>query len=251
MTTVTHFFMLLLAMLAFSSRPCAVIIWRPGRIVSHSATLPDIPRHSFNGLFMIGRLHGTLLEKQPPWMVLDVNGVGYELEVSMTTLMTLPAIGEGVSLFTHLTVRDDAHLLYGFARESERTLFRALIKVNGVGPRLALAILSGMDENAFLACIHDDDSQALTRLPGVGKKTAERLIIEMRDRFPGWTSSDPALPLNTTASVPVQDSLADAEAALVSLGYKPTEASRMLADMDTSQPVELLIKAALTQRLGR
>ncbi|PTB98199.1 Holliday junction branch migration protein RuvA, partial [Marinobacter sp. Z-F4-2] len=135
---------------------------------------------------MIGRLTGLLLEKQPPWMVVDVHGVGYELEASMNTFVALPAPGEQVMLYTHLTIRDDAHLLYGFGREHERALFRALIKVNGVGPKLALAILSGMDEDAFMRCVRDDDSKALTKLPGVGKKTAERLIIEMRDRFPDW-----------------------------------------------------------------
>ncbi|KGE77194.1 Holliday junction branch migration protein RuvA, partial [Halomonas salina] len=141
---------------------------------------------------MIGRLRGTLIDKQPPWLLLDVAGVGYELEASMTTLVALPGVGEDVVLHTHLTVRDDAHLLYGFAREQERALFRALIKVNGVGPKLALAILSGMDEDAFIRCVMDDDVKSLTRLPGVGKKTAERLIVEMRDRFPHWEAEAPA-----------------------------------------------------------
>src|SRR5699024_1963194 len=130
---------------------------------------------------MIGRLRGIVLEKRPPWLLVDVAGVGYELEVSMTTLAALPAVGDEVVVYTHLTVRDDAHLLYGFAAERERTLFRALIKVNGVGPRLALAILSGMDEDTFVRSIREDDIKSLTRLPGIGKKTAERLIIEMRD----------------------------------------------------------------------
>src|SRR5690554_681924 len=133
---------------------------------------------------MIGRITGTLLETQPPGLVVDVGGVGYELEASMTTLVALPGVGKKVSLYTHLTIRDDVHLLFGFAREQERALFRALIKVNGIGPKLALAILSGMDEAAFRRCVLDDDVKSLTRLPGVGKKTAERPIIEMRDRFP-------------------------------------------------------------------
>ncbi|MCZ0926417.1 MULTISPECIES: Holliday junction branch migration protein RuvA [Halomonadaceae] len=201
---------------------------------------------------MIGRLKGQLIEKQPPWIVVDVHGVGYELETSMTTLVALPPVGEGIFLYTHLTIRDDAHLLYGFGREHERALFRALIKVNGVGPKLALAILSGMDEDAFMRCVRDDDSKALTKLPGVGKKTAERLIIEMRDRFPEWENGrDTTLPLEAANGQAThhRNSLADAESALVSLGYKPTEATKMLADLDGSQSTEALIKAALTQRM--
>ncbi|MDI5892044.1 Holliday junction branch migration protein RuvA [Halomonas rhizosphaerae] len=203
---------------------------------------------------MIGRLRGTLLEKQPPWMVVEVAGVGYELEASMTTLVAMPGTGEPVSLYTHLVIREDAHLLYGFAREQERSLFRALIKVNGIGPKLALGILSGMDEEAFVRCVMDDDVKALTRLPGVGKKTAERLIIEMRDRFPHWEqpgelaigTRDPTGSVSSGAADPV----ADAEAALVSLGYKPTEAARMLLGLETSGSTEAMIKAALTRRLA-
>ncbi|MGM0542374.1 MAG: Holliday junction branch migration protein RuvA [Pseudomonadota bacterium] len=201
---------------------------------------------------MIGQLQGLLIEKQPPWIVVDVHGVGYELETSMTTLVSLPAVGEQVFLYTHLSIRDDAHLLYGFGREHERALFRALIKVNGVGPKLALAILSGMDEDAFMRCVRDDDSKALTKLPGVGKKTAERLIIEMRDRFAEWENGgDATLPLEAAngQAASYRNSVADAEAALVSLGYKLTEASKMLADLDGSQSTEALIKAALTQRM--
>ncbi|MFO7647260.1 Holliday junction branch migration protein RuvA [Halomonas campaniensis] len=201
---------------------------------------------------MIGRLRGTLLEKQPPWLVVDVAGVGYELEASMNTLVALPGTGEPVALYTHLTVREDAHLLYGFLREQERALFRALIKVNGVGPKLALAILSGMDEAAFMRCVMDDDAKALTRLPGVGKKTAERLIIEMRDRFPHWEPSGDALAgLAGAAPEPgQQDSLADAEAALVSLGYKPAEAARMLVGLEGEGSTEAMIKAALSRRMA-
>ncbi|WP_275287616.1 Holliday junction branch migration protein RuvA [Halomonas elongata] len=202
---------------------------------------------------MIGRLRGTLLEKQPPWLVVDVAGIGYELEASMTTLLALPGCGEEVSLYTHLSVRDDAHLLYGFAREQERSLFRALIKVNGIGPKLALAILSGMDEDAFIRCVMDDDIKALTRLPGVGKKTAERLVIEMRDRFPHWqggadVSADDA-GLGASAPAP-KDPLADAEAALVSLGYKPSEATRMLSGLEKEGSTEAMIKAALVRRMA-
>lgn len=203
---------------------------------------------------MIGRITGILLETQPPWLVVDVAGIGYELEASMTTLVALPGLGERVSLYTHLTVREDAHLLYGFAREQERALFRALIKVNGVGPKLALAILSGMDEDAFVRCVMDDDIKSLTRLPGVGKKTAERLIIEMRDRFPDWQHPGAAatLPPGTALSVSgdTRDPLVDAEAALVSLGYKPTEASRMLSGLEQQGSTEAIIKAALARRMA-
>lgn len=200
---------------------------------------------------MIGRLNGQLLEKQPPWVVIDVHGVGYEVEASMTTLLALPGVGESVSLYTHLSIRDDAHLLFGFARAQERALFRALIKVNGVGPKLALAILSGMEEAAFMRCVRDNDSKGLTRLPGVGKKTAERLIIEMRDRFPEWQDENTPLPMEAANGQGApRDQLADAEAALVSLGYKLTEASKMLAELDPEQSTEALIKAALTRRMA-
>ncbi|WP_104204224.1 Holliday junction branch migration protein RuvA [Billgrantia saliphila] len=203
---------------------------------------------------MIGRLRGTLLDKQPPWLVVDVAGVGYELEASMTTLVALPGVGEPVFLYTHLTVREDAHLLYGFAREQERALFRALIRVNGIGPKLALAILSGMDETAFIRCVMEDDVKSLTRLPGVGKKTAERLIVEMRDRFPHWEHATEGVAIADVASgqgdALRQDPLADAEAALVSLGYKPAEAAKMLSGLDEGLSTEAMIKAALTKRLA-
>lgn len=202
---------------------------------------------------MIGRLYGTLLEKQPPWLVVDVNGVGYELEASMNTLLALPDVGETVRLYTHLTVREDAHLLYGFANEPERALFRALIRVNGVGPKLALAILSGMEKDQFIRCIMDDDIKALTRLPGVGKKTAERLIVEMRDRFPHWgeeRDSSSGLLDQATASSRANEPFAEAEAALISLGYKPTEAARMLSGLEAGQTTEAMIKAALTRKLA-
>lgn len=200
---------------------------------------------------MIGRLHGTLLEKHPPWIVIDVHGVGYELETSMTTLVSMPSVGEEVRLYTHLSVREDAHLLYGFARDEERQLFRALIKVNGVGPKLALAILSGMDTDAFIHCVMEGDSKALTKLPGVGKKTADRLVVEMRDRFPHWQEGQGSLLEGDSAMTRrASDPQADAEAALVTLGYKPTEASRMLSDLDKTLPTEALIKAALSRQLA-
>lgn len=201
---------------------------------------------------MIGRLRGTLLEKQPPWLVIDVGGVGYELEASMNTLLALPGIGDTVQLYTHLSIRDDAHLLYGFFREPERALFRALVKVNGVGPKLALAILSGMEQEQFIRCVMDSDVKALTRLPGVGKKTAERLIVEMHDRFPHWTGEQGGLDVDgaTPSTSPASDPQADAEAALVALGYKPTEASRMLSGLEDGLSTEALIKAALARKFA-
>ncbi|MGR8920453.1 MAG: Holliday junction branch migration protein RuvA, partial [Gammaproteobacteria bacterium] len=131
---------------------------------------------------MIGRISGVLIEKKPPQLVVDCNGVGYELEAPMTTIWALPELNERVSLYTHLAVRDDAHLLYGFTSEAERGLFRTLLRVNGVGTKMALVILSGMDAGEFAACVQAGDAARLTALPGVGKKTAERLIVEMRDR---------------------------------------------------------------------
>lgn len=199
---------------------------------------------------MIGRLHGQLLEKKPPLIVIDVHGVGYELEASMNTLLALPAPGETVRLYTHLSVREDAHLLYGFIDEAERRLFRELIRISGVGPRLALAILSGMERQQFMKSVMEDDTRTLTRLPGVGKKTAERLIIEMRDRFKHWPEFEQLEQGAEEAELPLEsDNHADAEAALIALGYKPTEAARMLSGLDTTLSTEALIKMALSDRL--
>lgn len=178
---------------------------------------------------MIGYLRGKLAIKTPPVLVIDVNGVGYEVEAPMTTFYDLPKLGEEVKLFTHLVVREDAHILFGFAAEADRLMFRNLIKVNGVGPKLALTILSGQSAEEFHRCIHNNDTQALIRLPGVGKKTAERLIIEMRDRLPELEGSNVAAESGvsdsmTAISQPVQEAVS----ALCSLGYKPQDASRMV-----------------------
>ena len=132
---------------------------------------------------MIGRLRGTLAEKQPPHLILDVNGIGYELEVPMTTLYRLPTVGEPVTLHTHLVVREDAHLLYGFAEKRDRELFRELIRLNGVGPKLALALMSGLEVDELVRCVQAQDTSVLVKIPGVGKKTAERLLVELKDRF--------------------------------------------------------------------
>ena len=197
---------------------------------------------------MIGRLTGTLAEKQPPALLVDVGGVGYELEAPLSTFYDLPQVGAQTSLFTHLVVREDAQLLYGFAREAERRLFRVLLKVSGVGPRMALAILSGMAADDFARCIESDDVTALTRLPGIGKKTAERLIVEMRDRLAngelgaGLGDRVPA----TEAEGAADDAVADATSALVALGYRPAEASRMIRPLaQEGLSTEDLIRRAL------
>ena len=175
---------------------------------------------------MIGSLRGKIVSKQPPGLILEVQGVGYELEVSMNTFYSLPETGAEVRLLTHLTVRDDAHLLFGFADEDERHVFRALIKVSGVGAKLALAILSGIEASDFKRCIEAGDTARLIRLPGIGKKTAERLLVEMRDRLGDWQTTvagDGLSPRRQAA-----DPLHDATSALIALGYRPQEASRLL-----------------------
>ncbi len=195
---------------------------------------------------MIGRITGTLLAKQAPDILLDVGGVGYEVQVPMTTLYELPDIGVQTTLFTHFVVREDAQLLYGFNRERDRTLFRALIKVSGVGPKLGLAILSGMDADAFVYSVQHDDTSTLVQLPGVGKKTAERLLIEMRDRLQGWMLELDSAGSSTPASSDKRDMLADAESALIALGYKPAEASKAVAaanDEDVASSEELIRSA--------
>ena len=199
---------------------------------------------------MIGRIRGTLAEKQPPEILVDVGGVGYEIQVPMTTLFRLPPLGTEVSLVTHFVVREDAQLLYGFIDEQDRTLFRQLIKVNGVGPKLGLTILSGMDSASFVRCVQRDDISSLIALPGVGKKTAERLLIEMRDKLKDWLarSGDGEVTGEgrVTGPVPV-DIVADAEGALIALGYKPQVASRMVTAVNDEgiADSEELIRRAL------
>ncbi len=197
---------------------------------------------------MIGRIRGNLVHKQPPVILVEVGGVGYEIQVPMTTLFQLPELGAPVSLVTHFVVREDAQLLYGFIDERDRVLFRQLIKVNGVGPKLALTILSGMDANSFARCIQRDDISSLMALPGVGKKTAERLLIEMRDKLKDWLAEADHTLLNTDgAVVPLTDIVSDAEGALIALGYKPQEASRMVAAVndESISDSEELIRLAL------
>jgi len=199
---------------------------------------------------MIGRLHGILLEKQPPQLVLDAGGVGYEISAPMTTFYELPETGNEITLYTHLAVREDAHVLYGFLRQQDRLLFRTLIKVSGVGPKLALAILSGMSADEFAGCVQNSDSTVLTRLPGVGKKTAERLVVELKDRLQDWQGvATTAADVSASRIAPVSDALKDAISALVSLGYKPQEASRMVSQLDSNgltseELIRLALKAA-------
>jgi Holliday junction DNA helicase RuvA len=199
---------------------------------------------------MIGRLRGTLVSKQPPGLMIDVGGVGYELEAPLSTFYDLPAVGETVTLFTHHVVREDAHLLFAFARESERRLFRTLLKVSGVGAKMALAVLSGMSADAFARCIETDDVTALTKLPGIGKKTAERLIVEMRDRLSDTDLKD-ALPA-AAGQTPAADSdapgdpVTDAASALMALGYRQAEAAKMIRGIDTNGlATEDIIRRAL------
>jgi len=196
---------------------------------------------------MIGQLRGIILEKQPPQLLLQVAGVGYEVDAPMSTFYELPEVGKEVHLYTHFVVREDAHHLFGFYTRGERTLFRTLLKVNGVGPKLALTILSGSEPDEFVRCVLNNDTASLTRLPGVGKKTAERLVIEMRDKLSDWTPA--TLPQETTqAPNGRQQILQDAISALISLGYKQQEANRMIAKIDDgSASSETLIRKALRE----
>ena len=193
---------------------------------------------------MIGFLRGTIIKKQPPFLLLDVQGIGYEIEAPMTTFYVLPEINNEVEIFTHLVVRDDAHLLFGFATEDERHLFRILIKVNGVGAKMGLTILSGIEADEFALCVQNNDAARLTKLPGVGKKTAERLIVEMRDRLDGLPKI--SVTLNSENLNLANDPVNEAVSALIGLGYKPSEASRfVLAITAEGLSSEELIREAL------
>jgi len=207
---------------------------------------------------VIGRLSGVLIEKQAPYLLIDVAGVGYEVQAPMTSFYPLPAMGEKVVLHTHLSVSENAHQLFAFYTLEERLLFRTLVKVSGVGPKMALAILSGMPVNEFVYCVKSDNVAALVRVPGVGKKTAERLIIEVKDRLEalsvegqsdktddGATQTTAGNPLFTSISNAV---IADAESALIALGYKPAQAAQMISAAQKLEPVttsEALIRLSL------
>ncbi|MEI7261544.1 Holliday junction branch migration protein RuvA [Pectobacterium carotovorum] len=205
---------------------------------------------------MIGRLRGIILEKQPPQVLIEANGVGYEVHMPMTCFYELPELNQEAVIFTHFVVREDAQLLFGFNDKQERALFRELIKVNGVGPKLALAILSGMSATQFVSAVEREEIGALIKLPGVGKKTAERLVVEMKDRFKGLSGdlfnpvSDIPLTSPATAYSRIGEPEAEAAAALVALGYKPQEASRMISkiarpDADCETLIRDALRAAL------
>lgn len=200
---------------------------------------------------MIGRLRGILADKRAPEVLVDVAGVHYEVQVPMSTVYQLPSVGREVTLHTHLVVREDAHLLYGFHTLQERQMFRSLTKVTGVGPKMALAILSGMAVDEFVRTIRVNDIAGLTRMPGIGRKTAERLIVEMKDRLAEWGADLPDVqhemaPVSGQSERPMSQ---EAETALVALGYKPQEAARMIAGALKADPTlarsEDLIRQAL------
>jgi Holliday junction DNA helicase RuvA len=197
---------------------------------------------------MIGFLKGRLAAKLPPMLLVDVNGVGYELEAPMSTFYGLPATGELVALFTHLVVREDAHVLFGFGTDGERRLFRGLIKISGVGPKIALGILSGSSVEEFLRTIEAEDVAMLTRIPGIGRKTAERVIIEMRDSV--QKLSAPAAPGQPLEPAAAQSPQGEAYGALIALGYKPPEAARLLKNADepglsTTEIIRRALKSAV------
>lgn len=194
---------------------------------------------------MIGRLRGTLVHKQPPWLMIDVGGVGYELEAPMSTFYDLPEVGREVTLFTHHAVKEDSVALYGFFREIERRLFRDVQKVTGIGAKIALAILSGASVDEFARLVQVGDVTALTRIPGIGKKTAERIVVELRDRAADFGSSP--VP-GVSPGVPV-DPATEAGIALQQLGYKPAEVTRMLREAAPGDSAEDIIRKALKSML--
>jgi Holliday junction DNA helicase RuvA len=190
---------------------------------------------------MIGRLTGKLIAKEPPLLWLDVNGVGYELEAPMSTFYKLPEVGQALTVHTHLTVREDAHILFAFATPGEKSLFRELIKVSGVGPKIGLAVLSGASAEEFWETVRAEDIAKLTRIPGIGKKTAERLIVELKDK-----AGKMALTVSTAAN----GALGQAVSALVNLGYKPAEAQRLAeAAYKSGDSAEHVIREALKRAL--
>ncbi|TQV73004.1 Holliday junction branch migration protein RuvA [Aliikangiella marina] len=201
---------------------------------------------------MIGRLNGILLEKQPPFVLVEVAGVGYECQAPMNTVYNLPEVGEKVVLHTHLSISENAHTLFAFYSLEERTLFRELIKVNGVGPKLALAILSGMSAIEFVQHVHHGEVATLVKIPGVGKKTAERLVVEMKDRLKDWEVELPAQASGSQSSKSVESkgNVEEAISGLVALGYKPTDASKAISQLeDDSLPSATLIRLALKQMI--
>lgn len=198
---------------------------------------------------MIGQIRGIILEKQPPLLLVEVQGLGYEIDAPMSTFYQLPEVGQQVILFTHFVVREDAHHLYGFFTRDERLLFRTLLKVNGVGPRLALTILSSTTPEEFVRCVLNNDTASLVRLPGVGKKTAERLVIEMRDKLSDWCEATPTN-IGLKSENGRHQILQDAISALISLGYKQQEANRTVTKIDDGTvSSEELIRRALREMM--
>ncbi|MCC5885842.1 MAG: Holliday junction branch migration protein RuvA [Gammaproteobacteria bacterium] len=205
---------------------------------------------------MIGHLRGTLLERRPPTLIVEAQGVGYEVEAPLSAFYDLPADGDEVTLHVHMVVREDAQLLFGFRHRSERDLFRSLIRVNGVGPKLALTLLSGIEPREFVRCVQEGDVATLVRLPGVGRKTAERLVVEMRDRLavifgemlpPELDADSGAAPQPRSPSRVTEE----AEGALITLGYKPTEAARAIhAAYEDGMTTEEVIRSALRRMVG-
>ena len=182
---------------------------------------------------MIGRIRGVLVDKKPPEIQIDVAGICYEVQVPMSTLYQLPELGKELTLHTHFVVREDAQLLYGFFEEKDKSMFRSLIKINGVGPKMALGILSSMEANEFVRAVRSNDINAMVKMPGIGKKTAERLLIEMRDRLKDWDDEEGGtqVPVSAGASI-----TSDAETALISLGYKPQQAAHAIAAVLKTNP---------------
>tara|TARA_B110000467_G_C18255269_1_gene442957 strand:- start:351 stop:992 length:642 start_codon:yes stop_codon:yes gene_type:complete len=213
---------------------------------------------------VIGRLRGTLIEKIPPEILIECAGVGYEVTMPMTSIYVLPELAQQAIIYTHFVVREDAQLLYGFANKTERKLFRLLIKVNGVGPKLALAVLSAMSADQFVSCVRHDDVSGIVKIPGVGKKTAERLLIEMRDRLKDWQAQAPLTPatdaisdqmnIENTFIQPQHDgsyeNKSDATNALLSLGYKQVQADKAVKSVyTTGMSSEDIIREALKSML--
>ncbi|KKC98188.1 MULTISPECIES: Holliday junction branch migration protein RuvA [Photobacterium] len=202
---------------------------------------------------MIGRLRGIILEKQPPEVVIEAAGIGYEVQMPMSCFYELPEAGQEVTIATHFVVREDAQLLYGFNKKSERDLFREVIKANGVGPKLGLAILSALTASQFVLCVENEDISTLVKIPGVGKKTAERLLVEMKDRLKGWGEGDLFTPALDTAASQAQSAASEknraedeAVSALIALGYKPQQASKVVAQVaQDDMPSEVIIREAL------
>lgn len=198
---------------------------------------------------MIGRLRGVLIEKTPPTICIDVQGVGYELDVPMSTFYHLPELNQEVVLFTHLSIRDDAHVLYGFGNDQERQTFRQLIKVSGIGARTALSILSGLNATELATAIEQEDSDTLIQVPGIGKKTAQRLLLELRGKL--TTAVTPSTDSGDSPATPTAHKRSDIENALLALGYNQKEINRVLKDIDAALSVEESIRQALQRLAGR